>query len=194
MRLPDRDPAIPANKKHHVHFVRPGGLSWRRVARRERRNRGGQAGGGAVLGWRVWLGSEMNARAESDRSAGRGVGAHAGSVRRVPAFWQVRSEPARQAAAGIPRRLGDDLGVRRPRRGRVGRRDSFRRAAHRLTPRWHPLRVPPALMSLPARVGLRDLRAALRRRKPIIASLGEQSIAVASPDFAHLAARGRKVA
>jgi predicted nucleotidyltransferase len=40
----------------------------------------------------------------------------------------------------------------------------------------------------------RDLRAALRRREPIIASLREQSIAVAGPDFADLAIRGRKVA
>lgn len=39
-----------------------------------------------------------------------------------------------------------------------------------------------------------DLRAALRRREPIIASLREQSIAIAGPDFADLTARGRKVA
>ncbi|HTB70663.1 MAG TPA: hypothetical protein VK707_06755 [Solirubrobacteraceae bacterium] len=40
----------------------------------------------------------------------------------------------------------------------------------------------------------RDLRAALRRREPIIASLREQFIAIAGPDFADLAVRGRKVA
>ncbi len=40
----------------------------------------------------------------------------------------------------------------------------------------------------------RDLRAALRRREPIIASLREHSIALAGPDFADLAIRGRKVA
>lgn len=40
----------------------------------------------------------------------------------------------------------------------------------------------------------RDLRAALRRHEPIIASLREQSIAVAGPEFADLAIRGRKVA
>jgi predicted nucleotidyltransferase len=40
----------------------------------------------------------------------------------------------------------------------------------------------------------RDLRAALRRREPIIVSLRKQSIAVAGPDFADLATCGRKVA
>ena len=40
----------------------------------------------------------------------------------------------------------------------------------------------------------RDLRTALRHREPIIASLREQSVAVAGPDFADLAIRGRKVA
>lgn len=40
----------------------------------------------------------------------------------------------------------------------------------------------------------RDLRAALRRNQPIIASLREQSIAVAGPEFADLTTRGRAVA
>lgn len=39
-----------------------------------------------------------------------------------------------------------------------------------------------------------DLRATLRRREPIIASLREQSVAVTGPEFADLAIRGRKLA